>query len=260
MTSSKMEVTMVASPTQELSARFNESAWGAIPNAAPLVLLAQDELASRTHLRAALNDERLRIVEADTGSRALSLAAVHNPDVVVLDSTIADLNGIQVTRKLREWTPAPILILAARNDEHEKIAALDAGANEYLPIPLAMGEFMARMRVWLRQTQRGTNHLSATLEVGQLRVDFGKLQAWIGDREVRLTPVQYKLFSMMMRNAGKILSHEEILTKVWGPACKREIQYVRIYMRQLREKFEDDPARPRYFIKQPGVGYGLLAE
>jgi two-component system KDP operon response regulator KdpE len=226
-----------------------------------LVLLAQDERCARSQLRATLTEQRLRIVEAETGSLALSLAALHNPDIVVLDFSMADLNGIQVTIKLREWSPVPILILSARDDEHEKIAALDAGANEYLARPLAVGEFLARMRVWLRQTQRSdASALGATLEVGKLRVDFDRLLAWSGDREVRLTPTQYKLFALMMRNAGKILTHEEILTAVWGAACKREIQYLRIYMRQLREKFEDDPGRPHYFVKESGVGYGLRAQ
>jgi two-component system, OmpR family, KDP operon response regulator KdpE len=227
---------------------------------APLVLLVQDERLARTHLRATLAEQGLRVVEAERGSEALSLAAAHNPDVVVLDFTLPDLNGNAVTLKLREWTPAPIFILAARDVEHEKIAALDAGANEYMVKPLAVGEFLARMRVWLRHQQRaGAQALTSVLDVGDLRIDFGRLQASVRGQEVRLTPMQYKLFATLMRNAGRVLTHEQILLSVWGHACRRETQYLRIYMRQLREKFERDPADPQYLVTEPGVGYRLRA-
>jgi two-component system, OmpR family, KDP operon response regulator KdpE len=227
---------------------------------APLVLVVQDEQPARSHLRTTLVEQHLRVVEAERGSEALAVAAAHNPDVVVLDFTLPDLNGIEVTLKLREWTAAPILILSRRDDEHEKIAALDAGANEYLIKPLAVGEFLARMRVWLRHQQRaGVHALSPVLEIGALRIDFERLQASVDGREVRLTPMQFKLFATLMRNVGKVLTHEQILLAVWGPACKRETQYIRIYMRQLREKLERDPAHPRYLVTELGVGYRLSA-
>jgi two-component system KDP operon response regulator KdpE len=227
----------------------------------PLVLVVQDERSARTHLRATLMEQNLRVIEAERGSEALSVAAAHNPEIIVLDFTLPDLNGIEVTLKLREWTAAPILILSGRDDEHEKISALDAGANEYLIKPLAVGEFLARMRVWLRHQQRaGVHSLSSVLEIGELRIDFGSLHASVSGREVRLTPMQYKLFATLMRNAGKVLTHEQILLAVWGPASKRETQYLRIYMRQLREKLERDPANPRYLVTEPGVGYRLRPE
>jgi two-component system KDP operon response regulator KdpE len=233
----------------------------ATPLATPLVLLVEDDRRMRKYLRTTLADQRLRVVETETGSEALVQAAAHNPDLVVLDFALPDIDGIQVTTKLREWTAAPILILSAHDEEFEKIAALDAGANDFLTKPFGTGELLARIRVWLRLTQRATaNSLSSILEVGHLKIDFAGRLASVGDREVRLTPTQYKLFAMLMRNAGKVLTHEQILFTVWGPAYTRETQYLRVYMGQLRQKFEEDPARPRYFVTEPGVGYRLRAD
>lgn len=227
----------------------------------PLILVIEDERRMRAYLRATLSDQRFRIVEAEAGAEGLAQAAGHNPDFVVLDLGLPDMDGIEVTTKLREWTAVPILILSARGEETEKIAALDAGANDYLTKPFGTGELLARIRVWLRQSQRAdADSLSAVLEVGELRVDFAKRLAFNGDREVRLTPTQYKLFGTLMRNAGKILTHEQILFTVWGPAYTKETQYLRVYMGQLRQKFEKDPARPRYLITEPGIGYRLRVQ
>jgi two-component system KDP operon response regulator KdpE len=224
----------------------------------PLVLLVEDDRRMRKYLRATLSDQQLRVVETETGSEALVQAAAHNPDLVVLDFALPDIDAIQVTKRLREWTVAPILILSARDEEQEKVAALDAGANDFLTKPFATGELLARIRVWLRHTQRAAaDSLNSVLDVGPLRIDFGRRLAFVGGREVRLTPTQYKLFATMMRNAGKVMTHEQILFTVWGPAYTRETQYLRVYMGHLRQKFEEDPARPRYFITEPGVGYRL---
>ncbi len=215
----------------------------------------------RRYLRATLVDQRLRVVETETGSEGLVQATAHNPDLVLLDLGLPDMDGIHVTTKLREWTAAPILILSARDEELEKIAALDAGANDFLTKPFGTGELLARVRVWLRHTQRATSDsLGSVLDVRDLRIDFARRLAFVAGREVRLTPTQYKLLAMMMRNAGKVLTHEQILFTVWGPAYTRETQYLRVYMGQLRQKFETDPARPRYFITEPGVGYRLRAD
>jgi two-component system KDP operon response regulator KdpE len=224
----------------------------------PLILVVEDERHMRAYLRATLSDQRFRIAEAETGTEGLAQAAGHNPDFVVLDLGLPDMDGIEVTTKLREWTAVPILILSARAEEGEKIAALDAGANDYLTKPFGTGELLARIRVWLRQSQRAdADSLGSVLEVGNLRIDFAKRLAFAGDREVRLTPTQYKLFGTLMRNAGKILTHEQILFTVWGPAYTKETQYLRVYMGQLRQKFEKEPARPRYLITEPGIGYRL---
>jgi two-component system KDP operon response regulator KdpE len=208
-----------------------------------------------------LADQRLRVVDAQTGAEALVQASGHNPDLIVLDFVLPDMDGIQVTTKLREWTAVPILILSARDEESEKVAALDAGANDYLTKPFRTAELLARIRVWLRHTQRASpESLSPVLEVGDLRIDFGMRLAFVGDQEVRLTPTQYKLFAALMRNAGKVLTHEQILFTVWGPAYTKETQYLRVYMGKLRQKFEKDPARPRYFVTESGIGYRLRVQ
>jgi two-component system KDP operon response regulator KdpE len=231
---------------------------GAVPAVMPLVLVVEDDRRMRKYLRATLTDQRFRVVDAESGSEGLIQASGHNPDLVILDFGLPDFDGIQVTTKLREWTAAPILMLSARDEEHDKVAALDAGANDYLTKPFGTGELLARIRVWLRLTQRAnSDSLDSTLSVGELRIDFGKRLAFVGDREVRLTPTQYKLFGTMMRNAGKVLTHEQILFSVWGPAYTKETQYLRVYMGQLRQKLETDPARPRYLVTEPGVGYRL---
>jgi len=224
----------------------------------PLVLIVEDDPRMRRLLRDTLSDQRLRVVDAETGSEGLVHAAGHNPDLVLLDFALPDCDALHVTRKLREWTAAPILVVSAHDQEHDKIAALDAGANDFLTKPFGVGELLARIRVWLRHTQRAdAESLSSVLTVGDLRIDFEKRLAYVGSREVRLTPTQYKLFSFLMRNAGKVLTHEQILFTVWGPAYTKETQYLRVYMGKLRQKFESDPARPCYLLTEPGVGYRL---
>jgi two-component system KDP operon response regulator KdpE len=227
----------------------------------PLVLVVEDDNRMRKYLRTTLADQRFRVVDAGTGAEALVQAAGHNPDLVLLDFALPDLTGVQVTTKLREWTAAPILIVSAHDEEHEKVAVLDAGANDFLTKPFATGELLARIRVWLRHMQRAdTDSLNSVLEVGDLRIDFEKRLSHVAGREVRLTPTQYKLFGVMMRNAGKLLTHEQLLFMVWGQAYTKETQYLRVYMGKLRQKFEKDPSRPRYFTTEPGVGYRLRAD
>ena len=224
----------------------------------PLVLIVEDDARMRKYLRSTLADQRFRVVDAETGSQALVQAAGHNPDLVVLDFVLPDFDAVHITTKLREWTPAPILILSAHDEEHDKIAALDAGANDFLTKPFGTGELMARIRVWLRHTQRAdSDSLESVLELGDLRIDFARRVASVRGREVRLTPTQYKLFGVMMRNAGKVMTHERLLIAVWGPAYSKETQYVRVYMGQLRQKFERDPTQPRYFLTEAGIGYRL---
>jgi two-component system KDP operon response regulator KdpE len=224
----------------------------------PLVLLAESDARMRAYLRSVLSDQRMRVVEADTGMQGLAQATAYNPDIVILDFGLPDLNGIQVTTKLRSWSDAPIFILSRPEDETHKIAALDSGADEYMTRPFGTGELLARIRVWLRHRQRASAHsLGTVLEVGALRIDFSKLQAYVRGHEVRLTPRQYKLFETMMRSAGKVLTHEQIMTAVWGPSHTSATQYLRVYMGQLRRKFEIDPARPYYFLTEPGIGYRL---
>ncbi len=225
--------------------------------ARPLVLLAEADRRLRRQLRSALSKDH-RVIEATTAQEAIAQAAAHNPDLAVLALALPGADGIGLTSKLRKWTLAPILIVSSHGDEAGKVAALDAGANDYVTTPLRTGEVLARVRVWLRATRRvHASSLRTELEVGNLRIDFLQQRAYVVGREVRLTPKQYRLFAMMMRNAGKVLSREVLLTSVWGPAYASETQYLRVYIGHLRQKFEEDPSRPQYFLTEPGVGYRL---
>ena len=227
----------------------------------PLVLVVDDDRRMRRYLRATLADQRFRVVEAESGAEALAQAAAHNPDLVLLDFGLPDFDGVAVTTRLREWTTVPILVISAREHESDKIAALDAGANDYLTKPFGTGELLARIRVWLRHMDRATrDSLDPIFEVGELRLDFGRRLAFVGEREVHLTPTEYKLFGTLIKNAGKVLTHQQILVTVWGAAYARETQYLRVYMGQLRQKLEANPARPRYLVTEPGVGYRLRTE
>jgi two-component system KDP operon response regulator KdpE len=251
----------VAETALAVAPAAHDQAGSSARAAMPLVLLVEDDPRMRKYLGTTLADQRMRVVDARTGAEALRQASGHNPDLVILDFVLPDMDGIQVTTKLREWTAAPILILSARDEESEKVAALDAGANDYLTKPFRTAELLARVRVWLRHTQRASaDALGSTLEVGELKIDFAKRLAFARGAEVSLTPTQYKLFAMLMRNAGKVLTHEQILFSVWGPAYTRETQYLRVYMGKIRQKFEVNPARPRYFVTELGVGYRLRAE
>jgi two-component system, OmpR family, KDP operon response regulator KdpE len=224
----------------------------------PVVLVVEDEKRMRAFLRAALSDSGLRVLEAETGNHGIALAAGHNPDLLLLDLGLPDIDGLEVTTRLREWTSLPILVLSAYGEEGQKIAVLDAGANDYLTKPFGTGELLARIRVWLRHSQGADpSSLTATLEVGELRIDFDSRLVFVRGREVRMTPTQYKLFGTLMRHAGKILTHQQILETVWGSAYIKETQYLRVYMGQLRQKLEKDPAQPKYLVTEPGIGYRL---
>jgi len=198
-----------------------------------------------------------RVVTADDGAGALAQAETHNPDLVLLDLGLPDMDGVDVAIRLREWSRAPILILSARGQEQDKVSALDAGANDFVTKPFAVGELLARMRVWLRETQRAGDAGASIVEIGGLRLDLGRRVCSVEGSEVRLTPTEYKLFALLMKHAGKVLTHEQILREVWGPAYVKETQYLRVYMGTLRRKIERDAARPRYLITEPGVGYRL---
>jgi two-component system, OmpR family, KDP operon response regulator KdpE len=227
----------------------------------PLVLLVASDARLRAYFRGVLSDHRMRVIEAETGTQGLAQATEHNPDIVVLEFGLPDLNGIQMTMELRTWSEAPIFILSTQEEASQQITALDSGANEYLTRPFGTSELLARIRVWLKHRQLASGHSPGTvLDVGPLRIDFGRRQACVRGQEVQLTPRLYKLFETMMRNAGKALTHEQIATAVWGPANTTAMRHLRVYMGQLRRKLEVDPARPQYFLTEPGVGYRLRAE
>jgi two-component system, OmpR family, KDP operon response regulator KdpE len=220
------------------------------------ILLIEDEPQVRRFLRATLPAHGYRLLEAETGEDGLRRAAEHAPDVILLDLGLPDLDGTDVARRLREWTTTPIIVLSARGQETDKVEALDAGADDYLTKPFGTAELLARIRVALRHKQQGAEG-EPVFSLGELRVDLGRRQVFVAEREVHLTPIEYKLLAALVRNAGKVVTHAQLLKEVWGPRHTTQVQYVRVYMTQLRHKLEADPARPRYLTTESGVGYRL---
>jgi len=229
---------------------------------APLILIIEDERHIRNFLRSALKTQSYRVLEAEKGREGLSLAASYVPDVVLLDLGLPDMDGIEVIKELRVWFTAPILILSARGQERDKIAALDAGADDYLTKPFGVGELLARIRVALRNRARRevTEGGGTVFAVGGLKVDLEARRVFVDDEEVHLTPIEFKLLTVLVKNAGKVVTHMHLLREVWGPASVDQLHYVRIYMAGLRKKLEKDPARPRYLLTEVGVGYRLADE
>jgi len=225
------------------------------------VLVIEDEAPIRHFLRTTLSGQGFRVSEASTGEDGLAQAASRNPDIIVLDLGLPDVDGIEVTRRLREWTAIPIVILSARNQEQDKVAALDLGADDYLTKPFGVKELMARMRAALRHRGRtDTAAVEAVFTTGDLRVDLARRRVFVGEKEIHLTATEYKLLTVLVRNAGKVLTHRQLLKDVWGPLHIDEAHYVRVYMRQLRGKVEANPAHPRYLVTEIGVGYRLRTD
>ena len=222
-----------------------------------LILLIEDEPQMRRFLRITLQGHGYRLVEAGTGQEGLMQAASRNPDVVLLDLGLPDLDGLEVTRRLREWAQTPIIVISAREQEQDKVKALDAGADDYLTKPFSAGELMARIRVALRHMARQTGKQEPVFILQNLRVDLAQRQVFIDEKEVHLTPIEYKLLTVLVRHAGKVITHNQLLKEVWGPAHVNEVQYLRVYMTQLRHKLEVDPTRPRFLMNEPAIGYRL---
>jgi two-component system KDP operon response regulator KdpE len=226
----------------------------------PVIVLIEDDQKIRRFLRTALVNNGYRLFEAATGTDGLVEVATRQPDVVILDLGLPDVDGLEVIRKLREWTKVPVIVLSARGQETAKVAALDAGADDYVSKPFGPGELLARIRVALRHAARTSAGGESTFTVGDLRVDLARRQVFVGDKEVHLTPIEYKLLTVLARDAGKLLTHAQLLKEVWGPSHESEAHYLRIYLMQLRRKLETDPTRPRYLRTEPGVGYRLAVE
>jgi two-component system KDP operon response regulator KdpE len=228
---------------------------------APLILLIEDEPQMRRFLRTALDANDYRLVEAETAKEGLAHAASRNPDVILLDLGLPDRDGLEVTRELREWSGTPIIVLSARGREEDKVKALDLGADDYLTKPFGVDELLARIRVALRHAAMPPGAPpEPVFEVGELRVDLPARRVWRAGEEVHLTPTEYKLLTTLVRHAGKVLTHRQLLKDVWGATYANQSHYVRVYMAQLRQKIEADPARPRLLLTEPGVGYRLRAE
>jgi two-component system KDP operon response regulator KdpE len=227
----------------------------------PTVLVIEDEAQIRRFLRATLTANGYQMLEAATAQEGLVQAATRQPEVVILDLGLPDLDGLEVTRRLREWTTVPIIVLSARGQESDKVTALDTGADDYLTKPFSVGELLARLRVALRHAARTSQEPGEpTFAVGDLRVDLARRQVYIADQQVHLTPIEYKLLTTLVRYAGRVVTHRQLLQEVWGPGYTEASHYLRVYMGQLRHKLEADPARPRYLVTEPGVGYRLKTD
>lgn len=224
-----------------------------------LVLIIEDEPPIGRFLRVSLANEGYRVEQSGTGSEGLRTAASHPPDLILLDLGLPDLDGQEVLRRLREWFAGPIIILSARDQESQKVTALDQGADDYVTKPFGMGELLARMRTALRHSQR-TNAESATVSVGDLRFDLAARLVYRRNELVHLTPLEYKLLLTMVKYSGKVLTHRFLLREVWGPQDSHENHYLRVFVAGLRRKLEDDAARPRYILTEQGVGYRFAAE
>ena len=226
-------------------------------NSDPLrVVIIEDELAIRRFLRAGLGEEA-ELHEAEGGEAGIKLVARQNPDVVLLDLGLPDLDGLEVLSRLREWTEVPVIVLSARGQERDKVTALDRGADDYLTKPFTIGELMARIRVVLRRSRRADAPADPIFESGALKIDFGARLAFMDGRELHLTLIEYKLLSLLARHAGKVLTHNQIINEVWGPAYLDSTHTLRVHMGNLRGKIEVNPGRPQYIRTETGVGYRM---
>ena len=225
------------------------------------VLLIEDEPEIRRFLRTTLPAHGFRLYEAATGKEGLVEAQARNPDLILLDLGLPDLEGSEVIRQVRVWTATPIIVLSARDQEQVKVAALDLGADDYVTKPFGVNELIARMRAALRHASRSATDVGEPVfTLGDLKVDLGRRQVFVSAKEVHLTPIEYKLLTTLIRYAGRVMTHRQLLKEVWGPLHVEEGHYLRVYMRQLRNKLEKSPAHPRYLVTELGVGYRLRTE
>jgi two-component system KDP operon response regulator KdpE len=229
-----------------------------MPDTGQRVLVVDDENSIRRYLRAALGAQGFEVYEASNGQEAINGVITHHPDIIILDLGLPDIDGIEVTRRLREWSTTPIIILSVREAENDKIAALDAGADDYLTKPFGTGELMARMRVAMR---RLANKLDEPImQVNDLRMDLSRRLVTVDNKEISLTPTEYDILRLLLQNAGKVLTHRQLLRQVWGTAYESEMHLLRVNISNLRRKIEPDPARPHYLMTESGVGYRLRAD
>jgi two-component system, OmpR family, KDP operon response regulator KdpE len=227
----------------------------------PVVLVVEDEPQVLRFLRTTLPANGYRMLEATTGEEGIREASTRAPDVILLDLGLPDIDGVEVTRRLRSWTGTPIIVISARGREQDKVEALDAGADDYLTKPFGAGELLARIRVALRNAARvAATPPEPVFTLADLQVDLVQRRVRVGGRDVRLTRTEYNLLAVLVRHAGRVVTQRQLLKDVWGPGSVDQGHYVRVYMAQLRHKLEEDPTRPRYIVTEIGVGYRLMAE
>ncbi|OIR05557.1 KDP operon transcriptional regulatory protein KdpE [mine drainage metagenome] len=224
------------------------------------IIIIEDETQIRRFLRTALASEGYQVIEAETGKQGLTEAATRKPDLIILDLGLPDMDGVAVVRGVRAWSAVPVIILSARSQESDKISALDAGADDYLVKPFGVGELLARIRVALRHFSAVNVGEEGAFSVDRLQVDLVHRKVTVGGAEVHLTPIEYRLLTVLVKHAGKVLTHQLLLKEVWGPNYVERAHYLRIYMGTLRHKLEKDPARPRFLLTEVGVGYRLAVD
>jgi two-component system KDP operon response regulator KdpE len=226
----------------------------------PYILVIDDEPQILRAMRTILTEKQFRVTTASRGEEGLALAAANEPDLVILDLGLPDMDGVEVCSRLREWTQCPIIVLSVRDSERDKVAALDKGADDYLTKPFSIEELLARVRVALRHSARVQGTPSKVVKAGQLTIDLAWHIVKLGEEEIKLTGTEHKLLAYLAANHGRVLTHQSILTNVWGPADADHTEYLRVYMRQLRKKLEADPERPQYILTEPGIGYRFIAD
>ena len=224
-------------------------------NATRTVLVIEDEVAMRRLLRATLEAHHFAVVDAATMAEGRRAATSAQLDLIILDLGLPDGDGLELVRSLREWTRVPVIVVSARDREADKIRALDAGADDYVTKPFGTGELLARMRVALRHAEATSATAAAVLEVGPIRLDHDRHEVTVGGAAVKLTPIEFKLLAHLMRHAGKVLTHRQLLRDIWGAGAVEHTHYLRVHMAALRRKIEADPARPHWLLTEPGVGY-----
>jgi two-component system KDP operon response regulator KdpE len=230
-----------------------------VSKSSPVVLVIEDEAQIRRFLRHALSSEGYTSLEATNAKDGMTEAATYPPDIILLDLGLPDTDGLEVIRNIRSWSAAPIIVISARGQESDKVAALDLGANDYLTKPFSVPELMARIRALLRVSALSGEQKVSIFKVGDLHVDLDRRIVKCHEKEVHLSVIEYKLLTLLVKHAGKVLTHRQILSEVWGSNNTDEDNSLRVYVHQLRHKIEDDPARPRYLITEIGVGYRMRA-
>jgi two-component system KDP operon response regulator KdpE len=224
----------------------------------PVIIVIEDDPSIRRFLRTSLSTHAFNVFEADTAKQGIIEVGIRKPDLLILDLGLPDMDGVDVIKAIRAWSTVPIIILSARSSEQQKIDALDVGADDYLTKPFGFGELLARIRVALRHAMRPQEKMQNDVFItGNLKVDLLNRVVSLDEDEIHLTPIQYRLLMVLVKNAGKVLTHQQILNEVWGPSYKENAHYLRIYMSQLRQKLEADPTQPKLLVTESGVGYRL---
>lgn len=230
-------------------------------NNSATIIVIEDEAQIRRFLRTTLASEGYQVIEAETGKQGMADAAMRKPELIILDLGLPDMDGVEVVSGIRAWSSIPIIVLSARSQEADKVAALDAGANDYLVKPFGVGELLARMRAALRHASSiSSAEGKSAFSVADLKVDMVHRKVTVSGAEVHLTPIEYRLLTVLVKHAGKVLTHRMLLKEVWGPSYTERAHYLRVYMGILRHKLEKDPARPRFLLTEVGVGYRLAVD